>query len=89
MEFSLTASQRELRDHARDVAAAAVAKYGRANDSWVSGYCREFALELAALGWIGMTWPTEVGGGGHDAIDRLIVFEQLISAGAPLAWIHR
>ena len=85
MDFSLTEAQLLLRDHAREVATAAVAKYGRANDSWVSGYCREFALELAELGWIGMTWPTEVGGGGRATIDRLIVTEQLIGAGAPLA----
>ena len=30
-----------------------------------------------------MTWPTEFGGGGRQAIDRLIVAEELISAGAP------
>jgi alkylation response protein AidB-like acyl-CoA dehydrogenase len=32
-----------------------------------------------------MTWPTEVGGGGRAPIERCVVFEALISVGAPLA----
>ena len=40
---------------------------------------------MAALGWIGLTWPTEHGGGGRPAIDRLIIGEELIAAGAPIA----
>ena len=40
---------------------------------------------MAALGWIGLTWPTEFGGGGRPAIDRLIIAEELIAAGAPVA----
>ena len=40
---------------------------------------------MAALGWIGLTWPTEFGGGGRPPIDRLIIAEELISAGAPIA----
>ena len=30
-----------------------------------------------------MTWPTEFGGGGRPPIERLIVAEELIAAGAP------
>ena len=40
---------------------------------------------MAARGWIGLTWPTEHGGGGRPAIDRLIIGEELIAAGAPIA----
>jgi len=40
---------------------------------------------MAELGWIGMTWPTDFGGGGRPPIDRLIVGEELIAAGAPIA----
>ena len=85
MDFAWTAEQRALRDHARDVAADAVARFGRANDSWINGYSAEFGKELAALGWIGLTWPAEHGGGGRPPIDRLIIGEELISAGAPIA----
>ena len=40
---------------------------------------------MAAHGWIGMTWPTEFGGGGRPPIERLIVAEEMITAGAPIA----
>jgi alkylation response protein AidB-like acyl-CoA dehydrogenase len=85
MDFAWTPEQDELRDQARRVAVDAVARFGRHNDSWINGYSKEFAIEMAALGWIGMTWPVEHGGGGRPPIDRLIVGEELIAAGAPLA----
>ena len=69
MEFAWTEEQQELRACAREVAERAVATYGRANDSWINGWSREFAEELGAIGWIGLTWPTEFGGGGRPAID--------------------
>jgi alkylation response protein AidB-like acyl-CoA dehydrogenase len=67
------------------VAVDAVARYGRHNDSWINGFSKEFAQELAALGWIGLTWPQEFGGQGRPAVDRLIIGEELIAAGAPIA----
>lgn len=84
MEFSWTAEQRALRAEARQFAADAVDRYGRHNDSWINGYSTECAGELAAKGWIGLTWPVEFGGGGRPPIDRLIVAEELITAGAPI-----
>ncbi len=85
MEFGWTAEQVALRDRARKVAEEAVARYGRHNDCWINGYSKTFAKEMAAIGWIGMTWPTEFGGGGRPGIERLIIGEELISAGAPIA----
>jgi alkylation response protein AidB-like acyl-CoA dehydrogenase len=85
MDFAWTPEQTELREEARQVAADAVRRFGRHNDSWINGYSKEFAQELGARGWIGMTWPAEFGGGGRPPIDRLIVAEELISAGAPIA----
>ena len=85
MDFEWTPEQDDLRAHARKVATDAVERYGRHNDSWINGFSKDFAKEMAALGWIGMTWPTEHGGGGRPPIDRLIVGEELISAGAPIA----
>ena len=40
---------------------------------------------MAAHGWIGMTWPDRARGGGRPPIDRLIVAEEMITAGAPIA----
>ena len=57
MEFGWTPDQLGLREQAREVARNAVERYGRHNDSWINGYSKEFAQELAGLGWIGLTWP--------------------------------
>jgi len=85
MDFAWTPEQEQLRLKARAVATSAVERYGRHNDSWINGYSKEFAKEMASHGWIGMTWPSEFGGGGRPAIERLIVGEELIAAGAPVA----
>ena len=85
MDFDWTPEQTALREQARKVAAEAVARHGRHNDSCINGFSKDFAREMAALGWIGMTWPVEFGGGGQPGINRLIVGEELIAAGAPIA----
>ena len=87
MDFDWSPEQLALRAQARDVAGDAVARFGRFNDSWINGYSDDFAKEMAALGWIGLTWPKEFGGGGRPAVDRLIIGEELIAAGAPIAAI--
>jgi alkylation response protein AidB-like acyl-CoA dehydrogenase len=86
MDFSWTSEQAALRADAARVAADAVARFGRHNDSWINGYSKEFSKELAAHGWIGMTWPDNpYSGPARPAIDRLIVGEEMIKAGAPIA----
>ncbi|WP_417321057.1 acyl-CoA dehydrogenase family protein [Emcibacter sp.] len=49
----------------------------------------EFSRKLGAQGWIGMTWPKEYGGQARPAIDRYVVMEELLAAGAPVGahWI--
>ena len=85
VDFDWSPEHVALRSKARTVALDAVARYGRFNDTWMNGYSKEFSQELAGHGWIGMTWPTEFGGGGRPAIERLIVAEEMIAAGAPIA----
>jgi alkylation response protein AidB-like acyl-CoA dehydrogenase len=85
MEFALPPELAALQAQAEAVALAAVARYGAHGDSWINGYSREFSRELGALGWIGMTWPVEYGGGGCTPLERLLVTEQLIAHGAPIA----
>jgi alkylation response protein AidB-like acyl-CoA dehydrogenase len=86
MDFAWTPEQITLRQQAAKVAAEAVARYGRSNDSWINGYSKDFSTELAAHGWIGMTWPDNpYSGPARPAIDRLIVGEEMIKAGAPIA----
>jgi hypothetical protein len=59
------------------------------SDCWLSGSSLEFSKKLGERGWIGMTWPTQYGGRGLSAIDRYVVTEELLAAGAPVArhWI--
>ncbi len=64
---------------------AAAAGLAVAEDSWLIGTSRAFSLELAERGWLGMTWPVEEGGHGRSPLERFVVFEALIAAGAPLA----
>lgn len=58
-------------------------------DSWLSSWDEDFTAALAARGWLGMTAPTEYGGRGATAIERFVVAEELLAAGAPVAahWI--
>lgn len=56
--------------------------------SWMS-FDRDFSRALGARGWIGMTWPAQYGGHGRTAIERYVVLEELLAAGAPVGahWI--
>ncbi len=84
-DFGADAALAELADEARLVGRAAAAECDLQEDSWLIGTSREFSLELAARGWLGMTWPVEEGGGGRSPLERFVVFEALISEGAPVA----
>jgi alkylation response protein AidB-like acyl-CoA dehydrogenase len=86
VDFDLSSDLLELQAEAREVGRDAAARAEVTEDSWMVGHDPEFSRELAGRGWLGMTWPTDVGGGGRPPIERLIVAEQLISAGAPLAF---
>jgi len=85
LDFALTPDLEALRQRARAVAAEGVARFGRHNDSWINGFSKDFAQVLADEGWIGMGWPVEHGGRGRPPIERVIVAEELIAAGAPIA----
>ncbi|MEK5425796.1 acyl-CoA dehydrogenase family protein [Cytobacillus sp. FSL R7-0680] len=54
-------------------------------DSWLSGESSTFSKKLGDKGWIGMTWPQVYGGSEKSAIDRYILTEELLVAGAPVA----
>ena len=56
--------------------------------SW-TGFDPAFSRKLGARGWIGMTWPERYGGGERSFLERYVVLEELLAAGAPVAahWI--
>jgi alkylation response protein AidB-like acyl-CoA dehydrogenase len=59
----------------------------RAN-SWAV-YDTEFSRKLGAQGWIGLTWPKRYGGQERSSIERYVLLEELLAAGAPVGahWI--
>ncbi|MBW8269609.1 acyl-CoA dehydrogenase family protein [Caldovatus aquaticus] len=56
--------------------------------SWM-GFDRAFSRAVGARGWIGMTWPRRYGGGERSALERHVVLEEMLAAGAPVGahWI--
>ena len=56
--------------------------------SW-SGFSPEFSRKLGASGFIGLTWPKKYGGHERTALERYVVVEELLAAGAPVAahWV--
>jgi alkylation response protein AidB-like acyl-CoA dehydrogenase len=48
------------------------------------GFDREFSRKMAGRGWIGMTWPKRYGGHERSALERYVVLEEMLAAGAPV-----
>ncbi|OCS85061.1 acyl-CoA dehydrogenase family protein [Caryophanon tenue] len=80
-----TNEQHQFRRDVRAFLAQQKDHYIPACDAWLSGSDRHFTKKLAQQGWIGLTWPTAYGGQGRSAIDRYILIEELLAAGAPVA----
>ena len=59
------------------------------NSDFNAGDSAGFSKKLAEQGWIGMTWPKEYGGAGKSFLERYVVTEELLAAGAPVGchWI--
>lgn len=58
-------------------------------DTWLGGFNPHLTKALAARGWLGMTIPLEYGGHGRTFMERFVVTEELLAAGAPVSahWI--
>lgn len=56
--------------------------------SW-AGFDAEFSRALGSRGWLGLTLPTQYGGGGKGPFARFVLVEELLAVGAPVAahWI--
>ena len=59
------------------------------NSDFNAGESAEFSQRLASRGWIGMTWPRQYGGAERSFLERYVVTEELLAAGAPVGahWI--
>lgn len=57
-------------------------RYAAHRTSW-STFDPEFSRRAAAQGFIGMTWPKQYGGGEYSNLERFVVTEEMLAAGAP------
>jgi alkylation response protein AidB-like acyl-CoA dehydrogenase len=57
-------------------------------ESW-TGMDAGFSRKIGQRGWIGMTWPKQHGGHERSSLERYVVLEEMLAAGAPVAlhWI--
>jgi alkylation response protein AidB-like acyl-CoA dehydrogenase len=62
--------------------------YSPVSSGWMV-FNREFSRSCGANGYIGIAWPKAYGGAGKTQIERYVVAEELLAAGAPLGahWI--
>lgn len=83
----LSESCAELRSQVRAFLAEEIKNAGFTPrcDALLGGFDAEFSGRLGERGWVGMTIPLEYGGGGRSALERFVVTEELLAAGAPIA----
>ncbi|MCL2430345.1 MAG: acyl-CoA dehydrogenase family protein, partial [Alphaproteobacteria bacterium] len=53
--------------------------------SWGAGD-PAFSRRMAQRGWIGMTWPRRYGGHERTSLERYVVLEEMLAAGAPVGY---
>jgi alkylation response protein AidB-like acyl-CoA dehydrogenase len=75
--------RREVRDYVRE--AIEGGRLAPSPDAWLTGWDPDFSRALGERGWLGLTIPTEYGGRGGSALERYVVIEELLAAGAPIA----
>lgn len=87
MDFRFTEEQEKFRQEIRTFLDKEC-RYGKdvvQEDRWIAGESPEFAKKLAAKGWIGLAWPKKYGGQERGYLDRLVLTEELVLYGAPVA----
>lgn len=88
--IDLPEETRALREEVRAFLAEALGDRSprRRAESW-SAFDPDFSRRLGERGFIGMTWPSRFGGGERSALERYVVLEELLAAGAPVGahWV--
>ena len=85
----LPGSARALQAEVREFLAQELGgRRGGAADSW-SHHDPEFSRKMGARGWIGMRFPKRYGGHERSVLERFVVTEEMLAAGAPVGshWI--
>lgn len=84
-----TPEQQKVRHEIRSFIADALASMPpREVHSWTES-SPEFTRRLGQAGWLGMTWPKRFGGRERPMLERFVVLEELLAAGAPVGahWV--
>jgi alkylation response protein AidB-like acyl-CoA dehydrogenase len=72
--------RREVREFLAEEKAAGSFTDATGWDFWDASFSRK----VGARGWIGMTWPKRYGGHERSSVERYVVTEELLAAGAPV-----
>lgn len=87
---ALPSALEELRREVRAFLADALVPYSAVvrSNTW-DGFDPEFSRKLGARGWLGMALPKQYGGHERSALERYVVVEETLAAGAPVGfhWI--
>jgi alkylation response protein AidB-like acyl-CoA dehydrogenase len=87
MEFGFTveeeAFREEIRQFLRDHPPESFPEDGMDAGYGSGAHSHEFLRQLAARGWLSMTWPHAFGGQERPFVYKLILLEELAAAGAP------
>ena len=88
---SADSAHRELRNDVRTFLEAEICagSFTPQCDSWMAGFDPAFSAKVGEQGWLGMVVPTAYGGHGRSPLERLVVAEEMLAHGAPVAahWI--
>lgn len=84
-ELHLPPNLADLRSEVREFVAAEMnaGAFRRCADGW-DVWDPDFSRKVGQRGWIGMTWPRQYGGHERTALERYVVSEELLVAGAPI-----
>jgi alkylation response protein AidB-like acyl-CoA dehydrogenase len=84
-----TAEHARLRVEVRSFLAETLPPDFRPGLGMAGGWSPEFSSRLAKRGWVGMSIPRRYGGAEMDTVTRVVVTEELLAAGAPVAahWV--
>jgi alkylation response protein AidB-like acyl-CoA dehydrogenase len=85
----LNADEVALRDEVRSFLTAELPPDHRPGLGMSASHDPALSKKMAERGWLGMALPRRYGGHGRRAIDRFIVVEEMLRAGAPLGahWV--
>lgn len=82
----LSRQARQLRTEVREFLTEqrAAGRFVPSCDAWLCGHSAAFSHAVAERGWLGMTWPAKYGGHERSELERFVVTEEMLAAGAPV-----